>query len=979
MNQKKNDVMLMLFLAFFLTLSASGQVKLPKLISDGMVIQRDTEVKIWGWAAGNEMITVHFINSTYHTTADSSGKWNITLSESGAGGPYQMQIIASNRITIKDILIGDVWVCSGQSNIELPIRRVSWVYPDEIERSVNENIRQFYVPRKYHFKEPLEDMQSGSWKAANAGNIYDFSAVAFFFACELYDKYKVPIGLINAGLGGSPAEAWISEEALKEFPQHYLELQKFKDDLLIEQIQELDNTRIRSWYELLGQKDEGYKDPRKTWRDPKLNTSDWKVMKIPGYWTDTPTGQANGVAWYRKKIHVPSSMAGKQAKLILGRIVDADSVFVNGMFVGTTSYQYPPRRYDIPANLLKEGENTIVVRLISTEGKGGFIPDKPYEIVAEDDIIDLKGEWQYRPGAIMEPLKGETFIRWKPAGLYNAMIAPLLNYSIKGIIWYQGESNADRPDEYSRLFPALINNWREKWNDDSLPFLYVQLPNYMKADEQPSESNWALMREAQLKALAVPNTGMAVTIDLGEWNDIHPLNKKDVGYRLALAAQKVAYGNEDMVYSGPIYHDMSIDGSRIILTFTNKGSGLIAKGGGELQKFAIAGVDKQFVWATAIIEDDVVIVWSEKVSSPVAVRYAWADNPEGANLCNREGLPASPFRTDEWTVTAVSSSLETRIAPGYDIATWYQFKKAAITYTFDDLTGKQLSVAVPLFDPFNCKVTLFIVTGWEPDWPGLQNASDNGHEIASHSVSHPRLSELSIEYQETELSQSQNIINSNIRNASCVILAYPYCDVGDIPTIGKYYIAGRICSGSIEPGTPADFYRISSIIAGSQGSVKTASDLNNKVSLAKSSGGWCVFLFHGIDDDGGYSPFQSSELGLHLDYMNSHIADYWIATFGQVVKYIKERDAISLIETVITPDSLQLSVTDNMDDALYNVPVTIRRVLPRAWKNARIYVNNRLIPCNISPAGNVKYVTFEAVPDEGLIYLSNADEKPSAF
>jgi sialate O-acetylesterase len=276
------------------------------------------------------------------------------------------------------------------------------------------------------------------------------------------------------------------------------------------------------------------------------------------------------------------------------------------------------------------------------------VPDKPYEIVFTSDTIDLKGEWQYRVGAVLEPLAGETFIRWKPAGLYNAMIAPLLNFSIRGVVWYQGESDADRPNEYTRLFPELINSWRDAWNDGNLPFLFVQLPNYMESAAQPAESNWAMMREAQLKTLSVPNTGMAVTIDIGEWNDIHPLNKKDVGYRLALAAQKVAYGDADIVFSGPVYRDMKIDGKRIVLSFTNIGSGLTVKGGGDLKHFAIAGSDRKFVWAQAEIEDNKVIVRNDEISNPVAVRYAWADNPEGANLYNKEGLPASPFRTDNW-------------------------------------------------------------------------------------------------------------------------------------------------------------------------------------------------------------------------------------------------------------------------------------------------------------------------------------------
>jgi sialate O-acetylesterase len=611
-----------------------------------MVLQRNADVKIWGWASPNEKITIQFMDSAYRISAHSNGDWMITLTGLKAGGPYTMQVKASNAITISDIMIGDVWICSGQSNMELPMRRVSPMYPSEIANSTNPYIRQFSVPQKYNFNEPQKDLPGGTWKLANPENTPDFSAVAYFFAKELYEKYKVPIGLINASLGGSPAEAWMSEAALKKFPAQYQEAQKFKDSTLIQTIENGDRTRIDAWYRLLGQKDEGYQTTP-NWRDPSLNTSGWATMKIPGYWANTSLGEVNGAVWFRKNIPIPASMIGQQAKLILGRIIDADSVFVNGVFVGSISYQYPPRRYNIPSGILKEGINTIVVRVISNSGKGGFVPDKQYAIIDGDKTLDLKGDWQYKLGATMEPLGSQTFIRWKPLGLYNAMINPLLNYRIKGAIWYQGEANAERPLEYRKLLPALIQDWRSNWNQGDFPFIIAQLPNYMEPKEQPAESNWALFRESQLKTLSVPNTALTVNIDIGEWNDIHPLNKKEVSKRLALAARNLAYGEKKLVYSGPVFESMVIKGNKAILTFTHTGSGLMVKGGKELACFAIAGSDKQFVWAKAIIEKNKVIVWSDTVKIPVAVRYAWADNPEGANLYNKEGLPASPFRTDE--------------------------------------------------------------------------------------------------------------------------------------------------------------------------------------------------------------------------------------------------------------------------------------------------------------------------------------------
>ena len=635
-------------ITFFILLAsfcATAQVRLPKLISDGMVLQRDSEVKVWGWATPNESISVTFNNHTYRSITNSNGEWLITLPKTKVGGPYSMTLKGSNTITIKDILMGDVWVCSGQSNMELPMRRVSPIYEAEIANSTNNQIRCFTVPQRYNFKQTQTDFESGSWVTTNPSSVLNFSAAAYFFAKELYQKYKIPIGIINTSLGGSPAEAWVSDNTLQKYPHYYQEMQRWKDDNLIKQTESSEQAKIKTWYDLLRSKDEGFKNVP-VWTDPALNTSDWATMNLPGYWANTSLGAVNGVVWFRKNITIPASMAGKAAKLILGRIVDADSVFLNGTFVGTTSYQYPPRRYDVPEGLLKEGKNVMVVRVISNGGKGGFVLGKQYTLSANGETIDLKGEWQYKLGAAMGVTPSQTFIRWKPGGLYNAMLAPLFNYKIKGAVWYQGESNTDRAKEYKALLPDLIADWRSHWNEGNFPFIIAQLPNFMEAKDQPAESNWALLREAQLNTLSVPNTALAVNIDLGEWNDIHPLNKKDVAHRLALGAEKLAY-KENIVYSGPVYQSKQINGNKITLTFSNCGSGLVTKGGSELRQFAIAGEDGKFVWANAIIDKNKVVVWSDKVAYPVAVRYAWADNPEGANLYNKEGLPASPFRTDK--------------------------------------------------------------------------------------------------------------------------------------------------------------------------------------------------------------------------------------------------------------------------------------------------------------------------------------------
>jgi sialate O-acetylesterase len=621
----------------------NGQIRLPRLISDGMILQGESPVTVWGWASPGEKISLDFDNKQYNTVTDKQGSWKIKLQPVAAGGPYEMTFTASNKVVVKDVLFGDVWICSGQSNMEFMMERLVPLFESKLPGTDNPMIRMFKVPQNYNFKSAQTDFQAGEWQKSTPETTLKFSAVAWYFADELYRKYHVPIGLINASLGGSPAEAWISEDAIKEFPAYYAELQKFKNDSLITRIESQDKKRSDEWYKLLNAKDEGFKDTINPWYKGDVQSAGWMNMEIPGYWANGPLGAVNGVVWFRKVINVPASMTGKPARLILGCIVDADYAFINGVQVGTTGYMYPSRKYFVAPGILHEGKNNIILRVISNKGKGGFVAGKSYELVTQDERLDIKGTWQYRLGAAMDPLEGQTFVRWKPSGLFNAMISPLLNYTIKGAVWYQGESNTSRYNEYTKLLSTLISDWRSKWNQGEFPFLFVQLPNYMEAKAQPSESEWALFREAQMKALSVPNTGMIVTYDIGEWNDIHPLNKKDVGIRLALAAGKVAYGDRTVVYSGPVYDSFKIKENKIIISFQNTGSGLMARGG-DLKYFSVAAADGKFVWARAKIENGHVVVWSDEIQHPVSVRYAWADNPEGANLYNKEGLPAAPFR-----------------------------------------------------------------------------------------------------------------------------------------------------------------------------------------------------------------------------------------------------------------------------------------------------------------------------------------------
>jgi len=623
--------------------TAFSQVKLPRIIRDSMILQRDEKIKIWGWASVNEKVNIRFNGKVFKTKADAAGKWIVQLPPTKAGGPYNIDITASNKISIKEILFGDVWFCSGQSNMvhQMNIHDVS--YAKDIEEANYPQIRQFWIPTLTSLQGAQADLPMGYWKPAVGEDVRPFSAVAYFFAKKLYEKYKVPVGIINASVGGTPIEAWTSEEGLKDFASMQSVIEKNKDTAYINSLKPSPNR-------LAPPSDSGLTGAVK-WYDPAYNPKGWFNINIPGYWEDQGIKELNGVVWYRREIEIPASMVGKPARVFLGRIVDADELYINGKLIGSTTYMYPQRRYKIPSDVLKAGKNTFVIRVTNNAGKGGFVPDKPYYIFSGTDTVDLKGYWKYKVSLVVMPSTGGSSgagisAQTQPAALYNAMVAPEINYSIKGFCWYQGESNAGSPKQYEKLLTALINDWRQKWGLGALPFLTVQLPGFMDYSYYPEESNWALVREAQFKSLSASNTALVVAIDLGEWNDIHPDNKKDIGERLALAAMKLAY-KENMVYSGPLFEKSVIDGNRIIISFSQTGTGLTTCDGERPNTFAIAGADKKFVWAKAAIYENTIIVSSDAVADPKYVRYAWADNPVNPNLINNEGLPASPFRTDD--------------------------------------------------------------------------------------------------------------------------------------------------------------------------------------------------------------------------------------------------------------------------------------------------------------------------------------------
>ena len=631
---------------FLVSVNTSGNLILPVLVSDGMVLQRDAKIIIWGWASPGEKVMVKFNRKTYNCVTDPAGNWNIALPPMKAGGPYTMELKGKNTIVLKDILVGDVWFCSGQSNMVLNMERVKEKYPGDIASANYPEIRNFFIPTASDVTSVHKDLPKGKWVSATPENVLGFGAVTFFFARSIYREYKIPVGIINSSVGGTPVEAWISEEGLKDFPQLVSRIEKLKDTSYLNPIIRSAGRRPDSG-QRPSETDKGINDT-KPWYDVTYIPEGWHKFWLPGYWDDQGIRGLDGIVWFRKEINVPVSMTGQPAKLFMGRIVDADEVYVNGVKSGATTYQYPPRRYNLPAGLLKPGKNIIVIRVTNNSGKGGFVPDKPYILVAGADTLDLRGEWLYKVGQVFRPIPFDPGLQTvsmqnEPSGLYNTMVAPLLNYRIKGILWYQGESNTGRPQEYQKLLPALINDWRNKFRQGTLPFIFVQLPNFMEVQYLPSESQWAEVRFGQFKSLSVPNTAMVVTIDAGEWNDVHPLEKRIVGERSALAARKLAYGEETIEYSGPIFKSAVKEEDKIILEFDHTGSGLTVKGGHDLYYFSVAGADRKYVWAKAVIDNNHVVLNSDEVPDPVYVRYAWADNPEGANLYNNEGLPASPF------------------------------------------------------------------------------------------------------------------------------------------------------------------------------------------------------------------------------------------------------------------------------------------------------------------------------------------------
>ena len=631
--------------ALCVSILSYGDVHLPKILGDNMVLQRNKPINIWGWADVNEKVTIQFNKQTKSIKADKAGRWIISLAAEAAGGPFQLIIKGKNTITLSNILVGEVWVCSGQSNMEWPLR-ASNNAEQEIQQANYPEIRHFEVQKSVSTK-PEEDVKGGDWKICTTENAGDFTAIGYFFAKELYQKLKIPIGLIHTSWGGTHSETWTSREAFENSGE-------FKD--MIATMPSVDLGALAKEKEKLMQSKliaMGIAMPAsgvEKWKDLSFDDSKWPTMKLPGLWEYNGLGELDGLVWFRKTIALTAADAGKEASIDLSMIDDSDETFVNGQKIGATKNKYNEmRKYKIPSGVLKEGKNIIAVRVDDTGGGGGIYGEvKDLKLTIDSNVISLSGDWVYN---IENLTTGGSSIgpNSYPTLLFNAMLNPLFNYGIEGALWYQGESNAGRAYQYRTAFPLMIQDWRNHWKQGNFPFYFVQLASF-NSNNGTSEygSTWAELREAQTLTLSLPNTGMAVTTDIGEANDIHPRNKKDVGKRLSAIALNKIYGQSN-VFSGPSFQSMKIDGNKIRVSLDNIGSGLLVKDKyGYVKGFEVAGADQKFVYAKAWVEGNDVVVSGEAITNPVAVRFAWADNPEDANLFNKEGFPAVPFRTDAW-------------------------------------------------------------------------------------------------------------------------------------------------------------------------------------------------------------------------------------------------------------------------------------------------------------------------------------------
>lgn len=641
---------LLFFCATLFCLStADAKITMPQLFQSGMVMQRGKSIPIWGKADAGETITIRFNKKEYTTTADANGRWRIDLPKMKAGGPYQMSV---NEQTIDNIMIGDVWLLSGQSNIDVHIERVYPQYTTEVDNYENTNIRLFRVQNETSTHGVKDDIRPTSinWKPLNKQNAWPFSAVGYFLGKKMFEKNKVAQGIIVNSWGGTPIEAWISEDSLKaDYPMLIKKTQMYQSDNYVRAQMQANGAASQQWDAILNQNDPGY-------ADTACDDSQWTTVNQNNWmWRGT------GSVWLRQHINIDKEHAGKPARLLLGTLFDQDITYLNGKEIGHTYYQYPPRRYDIPEGLLREGDNVIAVRFINKYGAAHFIPEKPYMLCFGDDrlsqnpmpkdVIPLGAQWKMRVGTEMPQCpSGDVSLQNLPTTLYNAVLYPLAPYAINGIVWYQGESNTGNPAPYADYLKKLIGCWRDRWQDQQMPFVIVQLANYdgrqqtafprpITPQPEPVNSGWAQLREAQRTvAKTDAKAELAVINDLGETVDIHPLRKKEVAERISLCFDKLIYNNK--VKLSPEVVSTQVSDAAIQLTLDQP----IQEG--DLYTFEVCnnGSDKyQNVPATSRGNVITLLCPNASQSPYLKIRYAWKDDPKQANVRSLSGLPMSSF------------------------------------------------------------------------------------------------------------------------------------------------------------------------------------------------------------------------------------------------------------------------------------------------------------------------------------------------
>ena len=648
---------LLLCLAF-LSLEAVAKISLPQLFQSGMVLQRDKAIPVWGKADAGEMVTIRFNKKQYVTTAGLNGKWRIDLPKMKAGGPYTMTV---GDIVLTNILIGDVWLLSGQSNIDVTIERVYPQYTQEIDTYENPNIRLFRVQNETDTHGVRDDIKPTpiNWKPLNKQNAWLFSAVGYFLGKRMQEQTKVPQGIIVNSWGGTPIEAWISADSLQpDYPLLVKKTQLYQNDSYVKAQAQANMEADRQWQKLLNEQDPGIEQ---NWTAPDFDDTDWQtVNQYATDWALSPKSKRPviGTIWLRQHIQVDKAHAGKPARLLLGTLFDQDITYLNGKEIGHTYYQYPPRRYDIPEGMLREGDNVITVRFINKYGMAHFIPEKPYMLAFGDDrmslnplptdVIPLSENWQMHLGTEMPSCpSSDISLQNLPTTLYNAVLHPLAPYALSGVVWYQGESNTGHPAPYADYLKKMVGCWRDLWHDQQMPFVIVQLANYdgrqqsgfprpITPQTEPMNSGWAQLREAQrIVAKADPRTELAVINDLGETVDIHPLRKKEV-------AERICIGFDRLVY----HHKVTLS-PEVIAAVVKKGQVTLTLDQpiqeGNLYEFEVAGEDGIFHNVTAQGAKNIVLLDCASLSAPTAVRYAWKDNPLKANVRSLSGLPMSSF------------------------------------------------------------------------------------------------------------------------------------------------------------------------------------------------------------------------------------------------------------------------------------------------------------------------------------------------